>query len=721
MLYISLVKKRLIVVPGLLLLTAASSMAMSLGQLSGAALIGRPLDISVQAVLDAQTDANSLCLEADVLYGDNRLDRSRVSVSIEKSPGGPSQGLIRIRSSVPVDEPVVTFSVRAGCLLKTERRYVVFADLVPEAGLDKNTSAPVPSQLPTVVSIQPAIVPPTTTALPGEQAVTPKIRPPKRNTAPKPAPVGRVDAVRPVPADVVSAPQAQAKTPKPTPQRAPITAQVSQAEVPAKALLKLEPLEFVVEPDAQAKASAELLEKFQTLENSLRGLQAESLKARLAIDGLNAELQKAQSERYANPLVYTLVALLLVAIAGLVFLLRNRRSNDRSVSGDAPWWRKNEAYVNQQDAWRDSSSVDEQKEPGTKILSSVPKSVPVDLDLDLDFAVDKPSPESASHGVPAPPKFVDSALSAPKLTSGFGSSVHPSRAVNAEELFDVQQQADFFMSIGQHDQAIDVLQSHIAENVETSALVYLDLFNLYHQLKRPADYDSLRLNFNQRFNAEVPSFELYTDKNLGLESYQLALSRIQALWPSHKVLEIIEESLFRRPETSSEAFNLEAYRELLLLYSMAKEITNPEPKAAAVSWEFDSPDREDDRIDSQPMNFMSTAVQPLSASVDTGQPTSENWPVELSDPSQVPPLSPRLGIDIDLSKPSVREDKGEFDSVSDARFFAQFDVDAAVSKPPAGSMPLTPAKGSADTDNLIDFDAFEVPQATSVTPKRSGL
>ena len=127
------VKKSPVALLWLLLLVATSSSAVSLGRHRGAALIGRPLDISVQAVLDAQEDPAGLCLDADVFYGDNKLGKSRVRISAEKiSPSGPD-AVIHIRSSALIDEPVVTFYLRVGCQQKTEKRYVVLADLASEA------------------------------------------------------------------------------------------------------------------------------------------------------------------------------------------------------------------------------------------------------------------------------------------------------------------------------------------------------------------------------------------------------------------------------------------------------------------------------------------------------------------------------------------------------------------------------------------------------------
>ena len=133
----------------------------------------------------------------------------------------------------------------------------------------------------------------------------------------------------------------------------------------------------------------------------------------------------------------------------------------------------------------------ESYESGAASFASEQKSSIVDIDIDVDFGL-YPATKSAGIRPAGIPAFAESVPLEYKDKSGFGSSqMHPSRAVKAEELFDVQQQADFFVSIGQHDQAIELLRSHIAENFETSALVYLDLFNLYHQLRRPAEYDTL--------------------------------------------------------------------------------------------------------------------------------------------------------------------------------------------------------------------------------------
>lgn len=621
-------------------------MAMSLGRLSGAMLIGRPLDMSVQAMMNVQDEADSSCLDADVFYGDSKLDKSRVRVTLEKSASIPQQALIRIRSAVLVDEPVVMLYLRVGCQQKTERRYVSLAELLSEAVPDRNALAPM-SQ----------VSPATSAALPAINAT--------RSAA-------LVDGLPAVPT------QTPALARKPKNQRVPAATLDAKAVAPAKARLKLEPLDLTVERDLQLKVSTDLLsspaansreraaasalwralsaqpqdilrdaEKLQSLENSVRGLQVQGQKTLASIDDLNVKLEQAETVRSANVLVYALIFLLLLALAGLAYLLRHRFIGQGGDTDEKLWWRKNDSHKKHQDVRHDSSPANDAHVSDTDQFFAVTNTASSDIEIDPG-----PRPASKSFGTRplGVPNFVGSVSFEAKYKSDFEASMmHATRAVKTEELFDVQQQADFFVSIGQHEQAIELLRSHITEQHESSALVYLDLLNLYHQLNRSTEYDALRTEFNDLFNTQVPSFEAYTDKNLGLEAYPLALSRIEALWSTRKVLEIIEESLFRRAHTKAEAFNLEAYRELLLLYSVAKEIISPELATDMPVIETELPVVPVDSGRPHPMRLNSTAIQPLSASVELNQKTEQHLTPSPLTASVIPPASTRSGLDIDLS------------------------------------------------------------------------
>ena len=757
-------KKSPIVLLSLILLLsyAGSSSAVSLGRHRGAALIGRPLDLTVQAVLDAQEDLAALCLEADVFYADNRQEKSRVRVTAEKATPAAQDALIRIRSSTLIDEPVVTVYVRIGCQQKVERRYVVLADLASEVA----GQAALP-QVPTTSESRPVAVPAVAAgqrATSSRPAVAARSGPGSNRIADPStpgvagAPVrqgARTSALAPKAALVDAsqgvagtAPQTKAgnglKESKTLAQRREPRGKTAEK---GSARLKLEALDLTIERDPSLKSSAELLstpsagaqersaaaalwraltaqpqdilrdlEKLQALENSVRALQIQTQKNQVTIAELALQLKKAESERYANALVYLLVALLLAAVATMVYLLRRRSGLAGDGADELPWWRKNEP---RERGWANSalgadvsspSDLEIQKKKISRKEKGTRVTAPTALDLDLDLGLNESGFTDVKHMSSLGPDSMPPLSRADR--SEFGLSLPSSaRAVKAEELFDVQQQADFFVSIGQHEQAIEVLRNHIGDNVETSALVYLDLFNLYHQLKRQADYDALREEFNQRFNGKIPAFDFYNESSAGLESYQVALSRIEALWPSPKVLEIIEESIFRRPDESAEAFDLEAYRELLLLYSVAREIISPEKPARHDMLKFDLPDSGTGSDFHSPPKFLATSIQPLLAVVVPPRKEPEGQPFLVST---LPPSLPQLGLDLDLSQFGNENSEAISGADSDSRFFAQFAADIAVSppKPPAQpaaklpSLPVATPRAPA-TGNLIDFDAFD--------------
>ncbi len=745
------VNKNRVVICCMMLFAASSTIAMSLGRHRAVALIGRPLDMTVQVTLDEQEDLSGLCLEADVFYADTKVDSSRVRVFADRAGSGSQDALIHIRASTLIDEPVVSVQLRAGCRQKIEKRYVLLADLVSDAANSLGASpvaqgsisggGGLPITLP-AVSLPAATSP--TAANAGSAVRSPRTSGRgNTNRAVSSAAAGASAAGTPRAAaanaggDVVAG--------KTSTQLSAANANNAQrpkgGAAPGRigSRLKLDPLDLTVERDPQLKSSQELLsvpavnaqersvaaalwralsaqpddmlknmDKLQALENTVKGLQAQNQQSQKAINELNTSLQLAQTQRYANFLVYTLVALLLLALLLAAYLWRQRSRLTESFDEQLPWWRRNKP---QEKGWANLAGNSDIAMDGNGTQSPLPasrkagKSSPNDLDLDLnlggedsDFGqVSSISPNSRQSSV---------IPLASRDRSDFGMSMtHMSRAVKAEELFDVQQQADFFVSLGQHEQAIEVLRNHIGDIGQTSAMVYLDLFNLYHQLNRHAEYAALRDDFNQRFNARIPSFEQYTVGSLGLEAYSEALQRIEALWPSPKVLEVIEESIFRGSDANAEAFDLEAYRELLLLYAIAKDVIgqrSPDDDSAVA--QFDLPDSSLNGDDLKTSKFLATSIQPLSAiAVDTKPPE-----LSLGVVPVIPRASPRLGLDVDLNDFDAPDLLGlpDVEQIeSDSSFFEQFAKNATpeLSLP---SLQLAPQKPEIAIDNLIDFDEF---------------
>ena len=125
----------------ILLSTAVSSAAVTLGRHSGAAVIGRPLDVRVQVLLAPGEDIGGLCIGSDVFYGDAQVPGSQVRSTPQKSTA-EAEGFVRIQSFQAVNEPIVTVYVRAGCNTPFTRRFVLLADPITEPAVQP---APTPA------------------------------------------------------------------------------------------------------------------------------------------------------------------------------------------------------------------------------------------------------------------------------------------------------------------------------------------------------------------------------------------------------------------------------------------------------------------------------------------------------------------------------------------------------------------------------------------------
>jgi len=698
----------------LLLLAAASSSALTLGRTRGAVLIGRPLDVSIQVRLDSPEETSAQCFEADVFQGETRIDGGRIQVLLSPGPS-PQEPTLQVRSSAIVDEPVVTIYLRAGCGQRITRRYVLLADYPTDAG---SLLVVPPVAAASSVAALPSLPQPATRrgaagagAPAGAQG---DAAPPRRRIrVPAPgasAPAGETNAVAAATGQAAPGNAAAAAAVAPDPaaptrtrparqtpaaaERVAAAAQASAARASkaresvvrradSRARLKLEPLDLSIERDPTLRASTELLtapsdneaaraqaaalwrainaepqdilrdaQRAQALEADVKSLRDQTTRNQTTIGELRGQLSQAQNERYANPLVYALALLLLASVGVAAFFWQRSRG---MVSLGNDWWKRGETIG--------GDAVDLDIPPSLRVpvvkvpvVSRPSEGGPISVDVDLDvdesmFATLKTTPRPV-----APPLDPMSSFGG---HSEFSASMPgSSRAVNAEELFDIQQQADFFVSLGQYDQAIEVLRTHIDESVETSALAYLDLLKIYHTLQRSDDYEALRADFHKVFNAEVPAFEAFSDRGRGLEAYRNAMSRIEALWPSPKVLDIIEESIFRKPGSGDgEAFDLDAYRELLLLYAMAKDVV--ERGGSVMDFDLASSSLPPEGGDPVP-RFSATTIQPLSASLDSrldsgggpGYDDGEDDGTPLPEIS-LPRPSARIGLDIDLTQPAA--------------------------------------------------------------------
>jgi hypothetical protein len=102
-------------------------------------------------------------------------------------------------------------------------------------------------------------------------------------------------------------------------------------------------------------------------------------------------------------------------------------------------------------------------------------------------------------------------------------------------------------------------------------LPYLKLLEIYRRRQDPESYERMRKRFNHRFNAVAPDWQSDPDAGRDLQDYPAVLAAVQDAWrvPLDAMAEL-ENLLFRK--RSNELFELPAYRDVLALFSVARDL-----------------------------------------------------------------------------------------------------------------------------------------------------
>ena len=139
-----------------------------------------------------------------------------------------------------------------------------------------------------------------------------------------------------------------------------------------------------------------------------------------------------------------------------------------------------------------------------------------------------------------PAEFRTEVLDAPATVAPMvPESAGPRRELSVEELIDLEQQADFFVVLGQDEAAIDLLMGHVRSSGGVSPLPYLKLLEIYRRRGEHDSYERVRERFNRRFSAYAPDWDVDLTHGRTLESYPGVVPRLR----SRAVLETRKEPL----------------------------------------------------------------------------------------------------------------------------------------------------------------------------------
>lgn len=586
----TIVKKCDAIVGAGLYAVALSAAALSLGDSRGTVVLGSPIDLSFEIQPDAGTDLASSCVSAELMSGDVPIGSAKVRVvPLPELPG--RSPAVRVQAFVVADEPVFTATVSAGCSGRVSRTYTFLAQL-PESV----TSTAAPLDIPRLSAVPPATGVSTGSASsasrPAAQAAEPRVRQapavgvteaprtPKLPPAPRKAPVH----VAPAPAVAKAVPSvnkaAEARPPvaQPAP-RSRLVMEPLEAVAPMTAALRpaselaAVPAQTPASDRADAAATWKALnadpkdaapqdqERVRELEAQVTAMKAQVAKERSGVTDLRQRLESIEADRYPSTVVYML-ALALALVSGLMAWM---------------WMRMQRDHAKAEQAWRDSVALmsAHEKEVAEHALVPHPHDTWPGEYTTLPSA-EPTAPNPIAHAPAmepvAPPVAVPAPVQPAVPVAKAVQVVQVVHIVNPEELFDILQQAEFFVSVGEHDQAIGVLKKHIADRGKTSPFAYLELLRLYHQLGRADDFEQLRTQFLRHFNADLPSFSRFRQQGKGLEHYTDALAEIEAQWTSPSVLALLEGYLFHQggQHASVPPFDLAAYDDLLLLLAIVQ-------------------------------------------------------------------------------------------------------------------------------------------------------
>ncbi|HEX7440972.1 MAG TPA: hypothetical protein VF319_12850, partial [Caldimonas sp.] len=145
--------------------------------------------------------------------------------------------------------------------------------------------------------------------------------------------------------------------------------------------------------------------------------------------------------------------------------------------------------------------------------------------------------------------------------------------LSMEDLIDLEQQVEFFVLLGQDEAALELLSAHVRDAGAVSPLPYFRLLEIHRRRGEESAYARVAEAFKRRFGAVAPAWETAGAEGRSLEDYPEAIVRLQNLWAMPvEAMRTIEAWLFRR-QPADEIFDFGPYRELLFLYSIAREVS----------------------------------------------------------------------------------------------------------------------------------------------------
>lgn len=522
--------------------------AMGLGRPQVLATLGKPLDVSVPLSLADGEQLPDSCIRAEVSAGDARVPAGLLQMRVEGEPG---QQRIRLQSLVRIDEPALRITLALGCPLRLTREFNAFID--PAAGA---ATVPAPAPLPVappapspVAETAPRVV--AEASPPPAPAPRPRARPKPRATGPRLVLERPEVLVAAAPRPVQAASAAETEL---TPE---LEAQITQLEQTV-AQLKAE-----LEARQQAEAASAVLPPASAPSDAIPRAPAPA-----------APVASVRASPLRDPMTW-LLTLGLSLLAGAAAFYGSRWRDNRA-RRELAYWRalhaaEGAAPPPQSPALRQPSpgmappvaghaaalpdeGQHQATRPQPRPMAWPPVSVPAPAASAAAFA---PSTMQATQPLPI------QAAAAPVLSNELSV---------ADELLDLQQQVDFLQLLGQHEAAADLLANRLARG-NAGAMPYLLLMELCQQRGEPDVFAELVKQFEPRFRTQAPPWSVSLSRGRALDASPSVIAHLQVVWGDpDAAMQMLRDLLARGAGPGAPHFELPAYRDLLTLYSVARDL-----------------------------------------------------------------------------------------------------------------------------------------------------
>lgn len=619
-------KKRLqtLIVPCLAALIAVDAAALGFAPVEPSTPLGQPLNHVIGLQLEAGESLSPECVAADVVVGETRLAPDLVTARLERS--GESQ-VLRVRTRVPVDEPLVAMTLGLGCPVRLQRRFVVFADPVggstPSAPLmlapaedvatvaqaDAAGQPPAREHVRTPAATEPAAE--AARAPGGAMRAAPRRRAGPRAAAAQPAAPSAAARVR-------ARPRLRLDDEPPTGSGSGDAAKLAAAEASVRAQAQARALEEEG-ARAAAEAASAAAARIAALEQAIERMRADAAADRQGLLQLRQSAAEAESRGQWASWLLALTGLLTLLCAWLLMKLRRLQRQS------AQAWARIAA------GGLGPSAVAAGETPLRATASSTSTSPATGSDSSTSPGLLLPArePTNGAEGLQGAP---GAAERTEVLPVGWRADDDEPRDVSIEELIDLEQQAEFFVVLGQEEAAIDLLVDHLRKTGGGSPMPYLKLLEIYRRRGDHEAYERTRARFNHRFNAYAPQWDADPSEGRALDEYPAIIARLQQVWrvPLDAMAEL-EALLFRKAR--GELFDLAAYRDLIFLYSLARDLLDRE---ALESGSVD-------------------VLLPISEGGDRTQPMSLDDLPPAEDSGLMALDQPTVPVDLDVTQPMSPE------------------------------------------------------------------